>query len=274
MIGYLLDRELVNTLGGRPVATLLTQVIVDRDDPAFARPRSRSAPSTTARPRTASPPSSAGRLRPTARITGAWWPRRSRGRSSNWRRCGCSSARGSLVSASAAGASRSRRPRRPSARRRSGHRQGPRGGAARAGARRRRAAAPHRRAPPSRPPGGRRRRARSANDPRPAAALDVLRRWLDGPEGRSGVSLRADDRRLRRDRCARRRPRDPRRPPRHARDSVSPSSRTALSAHVGAPARGKAAATLRRRTDGGALGRAYARVIMGTRGAPPCTRAS
>ena len=38
MIGYLLDQELVNTLGGRPVATLLTQVIVDRDDPAFARP--------------------------------------------------------------------------------------------------------------------------------------------------------------------------------------------------------------------------------------------
>ncbi|MGZ8649997.1 MAG: carbamate kinase [Solirubrobacteraceae bacterium] len=38
MIGYLLDQELVNALGGRPVATLLTQVIVDREDPAFARP--------------------------------------------------------------------------------------------------------------------------------------------------------------------------------------------------------------------------------------------
>ena len=38
MIGYLLDQELVNALGGRPVATLLTQVIVDRDDPAFALP--------------------------------------------------------------------------------------------------------------------------------------------------------------------------------------------------------------------------------------------
>jgi carbamate kinase len=38
MIGYLLDQELVNALGGRPVATLLTQVIVDRGDPAFARP--------------------------------------------------------------------------------------------------------------------------------------------------------------------------------------------------------------------------------------------
>ncbi len=38
MIGYLLDQELVNGLGGRDVATLLTQVIVDEDDPAFERP--------------------------------------------------------------------------------------------------------------------------------------------------------------------------------------------------------------------------------------------
>jgi carbamate kinase len=38
MIGYLLDQELVNGLGGRPVATLLTQVIVDADDPAFSSP--------------------------------------------------------------------------------------------------------------------------------------------------------------------------------------------------------------------------------------------
>ena len=38
MIGYLLDQELVNALGGRPVATLLTQVIVDPNDPAFAKP--------------------------------------------------------------------------------------------------------------------------------------------------------------------------------------------------------------------------------------------
>src|SRR4051794_25105833 len=38
MIGYLLDQELVNALAGRDVATLLTQVIVDLDDPAFARP--------------------------------------------------------------------------------------------------------------------------------------------------------------------------------------------------------------------------------------------
>jgi carbamate kinase len=38
MIGYLLEQGLENELGGRPVATLLTQVLVDRADPAFARP--------------------------------------------------------------------------------------------------------------------------------------------------------------------------------------------------------------------------------------------
>lgn len=38
MIGYLLDQELVNALGGARVATLLTQVVVDGDDPAFGHP--------------------------------------------------------------------------------------------------------------------------------------------------------------------------------------------------------------------------------------------
>jgi carbamate kinase len=38
MIGYLLDQELVNALDGRSVATLLTQVIVDVEDRAFADP--------------------------------------------------------------------------------------------------------------------------------------------------------------------------------------------------------------------------------------------
>jgi len=37
MIGYLLARHL-HRLGGRPVVTLLTQVVVDLADPAFARP--------------------------------------------------------------------------------------------------------------------------------------------------------------------------------------------------------------------------------------------
>jgi carbamate kinase len=38
-IGYLLERELQNCLPDRQVATLLTQVEVDRQDPAFACPR-------------------------------------------------------------------------------------------------------------------------------------------------------------------------------------------------------------------------------------------
>jgi carbamate kinase len=38
MIGYLLDQELFNQLGDARVATMLTQVVVDPDDPAFASP--------------------------------------------------------------------------------------------------------------------------------------------------------------------------------------------------------------------------------------------
>src|ERR687883_77168 len=38
MIGYLLEQELRNRLPGREVATLLTQVVVDRHDPAFRAP--------------------------------------------------------------------------------------------------------------------------------------------------------------------------------------------------------------------------------------------
>jgi carbamate kinase len=38
MIGYLLEQELVNALGGNRVATLLTRVEVDPRDPAFAHP--------------------------------------------------------------------------------------------------------------------------------------------------------------------------------------------------------------------------------------------
>ncbi len=38
MIGYLLEQGLENELPGRQVATLLTQVVVDRDDPAFGHP--------------------------------------------------------------------------------------------------------------------------------------------------------------------------------------------------------------------------------------------
>ena len=39
MIGYLIEQELENTLGhDRPVAALLTQIVVDANDPAFANP--------------------------------------------------------------------------------------------------------------------------------------------------------------------------------------------------------------------------------------------
>jgi len=38
MLGYLIEQELENALPGRPFATLLTQVLVDRRDPAFRRP--------------------------------------------------------------------------------------------------------------------------------------------------------------------------------------------------------------------------------------------
>jgi len=39
MIGYMIEQELENALGhDRPVATLLTQVVVDPNDPAFANP--------------------------------------------------------------------------------------------------------------------------------------------------------------------------------------------------------------------------------------------
>ncbi|MEP1213680.1 MAG: carbamate kinase [Marinobacter sp.] len=39
MIGYIIEQELENALGhDRPVATLLTQVLVDKEDPAFSKP--------------------------------------------------------------------------------------------------------------------------------------------------------------------------------------------------------------------------------------------
>lgn len=38
MIGYVLEQELENRLPGRAIATVLTQVVVDGDDPAFRRP--------------------------------------------------------------------------------------------------------------------------------------------------------------------------------------------------------------------------------------------
>ena len=47
MIGYVLERELVNELPRREIATLLTQVIVDADDVAFQQPAKPSDPCTS-----------------------------------------------------------------------------------------------------------------------------------------------------------------------------------------------------------------------------------
>jgi carbamate kinase len=49
MIGYLLEQELRNVLPGREVATLLTQVVVDPQDQAFARPTKPIGPTYTER---------------------------------------------------------------------------------------------------------------------------------------------------------------------------------------------------------------------------------
>src|SRR5690554_7968552 len=39
MIGYMIEQEMENALNhSRPVATLLTQVVVEREDPAFKNP--------------------------------------------------------------------------------------------------------------------------------------------------------------------------------------------------------------------------------------------
>ena len=48
MIGYLIEQELVSRLPGRNVATLLTQIEVAADDPAFLRPTKPIGPSYTA----------------------------------------------------------------------------------------------------------------------------------------------------------------------------------------------------------------------------------
>ena len=157
MIGYLLDQELVNALGGRSVATLLTQVIVDADDPAFADPDEVHRPGL--RPRdgaSPSPPSGLGGEGGRAALAA----RRALARAALDRRAADHQAAGRGRRARRLRRRRrhprGRGPRRPPARRRGGDRQGPRRGAAGARPRRGRAAAADRR---------RRRRAR----PRDAA---------------------------------------------------------------------------------------------------------
>jgi carbamate kinase len=51
MIGYLIEQELANALGGGKAAAILTRIEVDPADPAFGKPSSPSAPSTARRRR-------------------------------------------------------------------------------------------------------------------------------------------------------------------------------------------------------------------------------
>ena len=107
-IGYLLDQELVNALGGRPVATLLTQVIVDLDDPGFAHPTKPIGPIYDRETAERLAAERGWSIAPDGRITAASSPRQSRARSSSWRHCGCSSRPACSSFASAAVASLSR----------------------------------------------------------------------------------------------------------------------------------------------------------------------
>jgi carbamate kinase len=111
MIGYLLEQELGNALPGRPVATLLTQVVVDPDDRAFARPTKPIGPvyaeleaRRLARERewTIARDGEAG---------AASCPRRSRSESWSWRRSASSSRRACSSSVREAGAFPSSRGR-------------------------------------------------------------------------------------------------------------------------------------------------------------------
>ncbi len=92
MIGYLLEQELGNLLPpGRPMATILTRIEVDRDDPAFAHPDEADRPRLLARGgRAPRRRQVAGRSRPTARPGGGWSRRPSRGGSSSCRSSSCS----------------------------------------------------------------------------------------------------------------------------------------------------------------------------------------
>jgi hypothetical protein len=106
MIGYLIQQELRSLLPPEnQVATLLTMIVVDPADPAFASPTKFVGPSTPRRPPIRWPPTRAGRSGRTVPRGGAWCHRPSR--SASWRSsrsAGCSSG-GPWSSAQAAGAS-------------------------------------------------------------------------------------------------------------------------------------------------------------------------
>ena len=81
MVGYVLEQELGRRIPPSRLATLLTQVVVNRNDPAFAHPTSRSAP-------------------PTAGTTRIGWPRRAAGPSPRTATAGGGSSRPRSPSAS------------------------------------------------------------------------------------------------------------------------------------------------------------------------------
>ena len=193
MIGYLLEQELGNELPfERHLATLLTMIEVDRDDPAFADPTKPIGPiydaAEAAAPRSAR---RAGRSSPTATACAASSPRRCPSASSASTPIESLLEQGVVVICAGGGGiptmyTDEPAPRRPAARRRrGGDRQGPRERAAGDRARRRRAADRHRR----------RRRlhrlghARAARDPRRDAGR--ARRARDFAAGSMGPKVRA-----------------------------------------------------------------------------------
>ena len=115
MIGYLIQQELGNELPfEKRLASLLTLIEVDRDDPAFGDPTKPIGPIyDEGGRRSGSPRRRAGRSSPTATASGASSPRRSRsGSSGSSRSSGCSSAAASSSAPAAAG-SRSCTPTSP-----------------------------------------------------------------------------------------------------------------------------------------------------------------
>ena len=169
MIGYLIQQELGNELPfEKRLASLLTLIEVDRDDPAFGDPTKPIGPIYDAGGVAAARGTRrAGRSSPTATASAASSRRRCRSGSSGSSRSSGSSSGAASSSAPAAAASRSctrtSRPRRAAARRRrGGDRQGPRERAARPGPATRTRSRSSPTSTPSTTAGGRRSSVRSA----------------------------------------------------------------------------------------------------------------
>ncbi len=87
MIGYMIEQELENALGhDRPVATLLTQVVVDPKDPAFEKPTKFVGPVYDREELSAGQRVRAGVLRRTVTSGAVWWRRRNLWK---YRTCAC-----------------------------------------------------------------------------------------------------------------------------------------------------------------------------------------